>query len=107
MLPSIREQLDRNGPIERLSFTVACWFRYLQGTAEDGSAMPLIDPYAAKLREHALRGGADATVLLSLREFFGELPDQPRFVAAVSAHLTRLVDVGARAALEHVLAGAA
>lgn len=103
VLPSIREQLDRNGPIERLSFTVACWFRYLQGTAEDGAAMPLIDPYAAKLREHAVRGGADPAVLLSLRELFGELPDRPRFVAAVNAHLARLYGVGARAALQHVV----
>jgi mannitol 2-dehydrogenase len=106
VLPSIREQLDANGPIARLSFTVACWFRYLQGTAEDGSAMPLNDPYADKLREHALRGGADASVLLSLREFFGELPDQPRFVAQVQDALARLYGAGARAALDHVLSQA-
>jgi mannitol 2-dehydrogenase len=69
--------------------------------------MPLTDPYADRLREHALRGGDDPTALLSLREFFGELPDQPRFVAVVADHLARLYRDGARAALDHVLAGAA
>jgi mannitol 2-dehydrogenase len=103
VLPSIREALDGNGPIARLSFTVACWFRYLNGTAEDGTAMPLIDPYAARLRDHALQGGPDPAALLSLRELFGELPDQPRFVAAVTDSLERLYRDGARAALEHVL----
>ena len=107
VLPSIREQLERVGPIALLSFTVACWFRYLEGTADDGSAMPLIDPYADKLRAHALRGGTDATVLLSLRELFGELPDQPRFVAAVGDALARLYRDGTRAALDHALGQAA
>lgn len=103
VLPSIREQLAQNGPIALLGFTVACWFRYLQGTADNGAAMPLNDPYADRLREHALRGGADAAALLSLREFFGELPDQPQFVAAVTDALTRLYRDGTRAALNHVL----
>jgi mannitol 2-dehydrogenase len=106
VLPSVREQLARGGPIALLSFTVACWLRYLNGKADDGAAMPLNDPYAGKLREHALRGGADASVLLSLRELFGDLADQPRFVAAVSDALARLYRDGARAALEHVLARA-
>jgi len=103
VLPSIREQLAQNGPMALLNFTVACWFRYLQGTADDGTAMPLNDPYADRLREHALRGGADPAALLSLREFFGELPDQPLFVADVADALMRLYRDGTRAALHHVL----
>ncbi len=106
VLPSIREQLDRDGPIAMLGFTVACWFRYLAGTADSGASMPLIDPYADRLREQALIGGADPGALLSLREFFGALPDQPRFVAVVADHLARLYRDGAQIALDHVLAGA-
>lgn len=103
VLPSVREQLERGGPIALLSFTVACWFRYLNGISDLGTAMPLNDPHADRLREHAVRGGADASVLLSLRELFGELSDQPRFVAQVSDSLLRLYRDGARAALNHVL----
>jgi len=102
VLPSIREQLERTGPITLLSFTVACWFRYLEGTADDGAAMPINDPYAARLRDYAQRGREDASLLLSMRELFGELPDQPRFVAEVNDALTRLYRDGARATLAHV-----
>ena len=81
VLPSVREQLERGGPIKLLSFVVACWFRYLNGSDEQGKPMPLIDPYGERLKEHALRGGSDASVLLSMRELFGELSDDSRFHA--------------------------
>jgi len=42
-------------------------------------------------------------VLLSMRELFGELSDQPVFCAAVGDALERLYRDGARAALNHVL----
>jgi mannitol 2-dehydrogenase len=103
VLPSIREQLERTGPITLLTFTVACWFRYLEGTADDGAAMPINDPYAARLRDYAQRGREDASLLLSMRELLGELPDQPRFVADVSDALARLYRDGTRATLSHIL----
>jgi mannitol 2-dehydrogenase len=103
VLPSIREQLERTGPITLLSFTVACWFRYLEGTADDGAAMPINDPYAARLRDYAQRGREDASLLLSMRELLGELPDQPRFVADVNDALARLYRDGTRATLSHIL----
>ena len=103
VLPSVREQLERGGPIKLLSFVVACWFRYLNGSDERGKPMPLIDPYGERLKEHALRGGSDASVLLSMRELFGELSDQPVFCAAVGDALERLYRDGARVALNHAL----
>lgn len=103
VLPSVREQLERNGPVKLLAFVVASWFRYLNGVSEAGSPMPLIDPYGERLREHALRGGADAAVLLSMRELFGELADNARFTAQVQDGLTCLYRDGARAALRHAL----
>ena len=103
VLPSIVEQLERGGPIKLLSFTVACWFRYLNGSDEQGRPMPIIDPYADRLREQALRGGADPGALLSLRALFGDLSVQPLFVAQVSDALARLYRDGARAALDYAL----
>ena len=103
VLPSVREQLELGGPIKLLSFTVACWFRYLNGSDEQGRPMPINDPYAERLREHALRGGADPAALLSMNELFGELGDAPRFVAEVADALARLYRDGARDALTYVL----
>jgi hypothetical protein len=60
VLPSIQEQLQRGGPIKRLSFTIASWFRYLTGLGESGKAMPMLDPMVEKLRERAQAGGKDS-----------------------------------------------
>src|SRR5471032_2884977 len=53
VLPTIQEQLQRNRPIKLLSFTVACWFYYLQGHDEQGREIIMKDPMAPKLRELA------------------------------------------------------
>jgi len=104
VLPSVREALAQGGAITLLAFTVACWFRYLEGHDEQGRDMPLNDPYAARLRALALQGGADAAALLSLRELFGELSDTAAFTQAVSDALASLYGLGARAALEQIVA---
>ena len=104
VLPSVREALAQGGPIELLAFTVACWFRYLEGHDEAGAEMPLNDPYALRLRELALHGGEDATALLSLRELFGDLSDTPAFTQAVSLSLAGLYNLGARRALDQIVA---
>ena len=104
VLPSVREALQQGGPIELLAFTVACWFRYLEGHDEAGAGMPLNDPHAVRLRELALHGGSDATALLSLRELFGELSDTPAFTESVSLSLAGLYNLGARRALDQIVA---
>jgi len=43
VLPSI-EELQRRGLIKLLSFTVPCWFRFLDGWDESGKEMPMLDP---------------------------------------------------------------
>src|SRR6202162_5607498 len=72
VLPSVVEQLERGGPIKLLSFTVACWFRYLTGKDDQGQELPIIDPMAEKLSENARSGGKDPQRLLSLQEVFRE-----------------------------------
>src|SRR6201995_5672369 len=67
VLPSIIEELERGGPIKLLSFTVATWFRYLNGKDDQGKELPIIDPMSKKLRERALEGGQDPQSLLSMR----------------------------------------
>ncbi len=104
VLPSIREQLERGGPIKLLSFTVACWFRYLTGFDDLGRALPINDPFAEKLRENAVKGGADPRALLSMHELFGDLSDAPRFIEQVGEALYSLYEQGAKPALESALA---
>jgi mannitol 2-dehydrogenase len=104
VLPSIAEQLERGGPIGRLSFTVACWFRYLAGKDERGNALALVDRRADELRTLARRGGADPGPLLGVKEIFGDrLAGDPAFRSQVSRSLRSLYDQGVRATLAEFL----
>lgn len=103
VLPSIREQLVQGGPLNRLAFTVAAWFRYLAGNDDTGRPLPINDPLEQVLRERVAQGGQEAGALLGLRELFGELGESPVFAALVQDHLSRLYAQGARAALVHVI----
>lgn len=106
VLPSVREQLLRGGPIKLLCFTVACWFRYLTGRDDLGRPMQIIDPLGSKLQELAILGGADPLRLLSMRELFGELSDSPIFFNHVRDALYSLYELGSRPALENAVAAA-
>jgi len=100
VLPTVQEQLDRGGPIEMLSFTVACWFRYLNGLNERGEEILMKDPMAVKLRELARAGGKDPSRLLAVREIFtNQLANSPRFVNRIKEILGTFYSLGARSTL--------
>ena len=100
VLPSVVDALPKGAPVKMLSFTVAAWFRYLTGSDDAGRKMPIIDPMAEKLQEHARRGGRDAGVMLGMRELFGEtLPQSPAFADEVRRALASFYDAGAAATL--------
>jgi mannitol 2-dehydrogenase len=104
VLPSVVEELERGGPIQMLSFTVAAWFRYLTGKDDQGKELPINDPMSKKLTERARAGGKDPQSLLSMREVFSEsLATSPRFVDQVREILESFYDKGARATLASAL----
>ncbi len=106
VLPSVAEQLERGGPIGRLSFTVACWFRYLAGTDEEGNPLVLVDRRAEELRRLARSGGSDPGPLLGVREIFSDrLAGDPAFRGQVSRALRSLYERGARATLAGYIGG--
>jgi mannitol 2-dehydrogenase len=102
VLPSITEQLERGGPIKFLSFTVAAWFRYLNGKDDQGKEMPIIDPMADKLR--ATAAFKDPQKFLAMRELFSEeLATSERFVKEVNEAFQSFYQNGAKATLERWL----
>jgi mannitol 2-dehydrogenase len=103
VLPSIQEQLARDGPISLLTFTVAAWFRSLRGKDDRGLAVPVNDPYADRLRRLAAEGGEDPRALLSMRSLFGALSENSVFVERLAVTLASIYRLGARAALEKIL----
>ncbi len=104
VLPSVEEQLKRGGPTKLLSFTVACWFRYLNGRDERGNVITMKDPMATRLREIAQAAGSDPAPLLAVREVCGgSTASSPEFTGQVRALLESFYEQGARATLREAL----
>lgn len=100
LLEPIRERLASGAPFPRLALAVAAWMRFVTGIDEQGQAIDVRDPLAARLRARADAAGpsADALVpaLLGVREIFDtDLAADPRFVDAVRAALSTLYRHGA------------
>ena len=100
VLPSITEAIKLGLPVRLLSFTVAAWFRYLNGTDDAGRQMTIIDPMGDELQKRAREGGRNPAALLAMRELFGEdLPLNPDFADEVRHALAGFYDAGAEQTL--------
>jgi fructuronate reductase len=102
LLGSIRDRLVAGAPIDRLVMGVAGWMRYVTGIDEHGKPIDVRDPLSARLRTIADGAGLVAErlapALLDVREIFtAELAADPRFRAAVTDALARIIAKGAKA----------
>lgn len=104
LLPVVRDQLARGGPIRLAALAVASWCTYLAGGIPGGVVGdPAPDPLLDTARERARAAIVDPTAFLGLRPVFGDLDSDERFVAAfVDAH-QRIRDAGVRRAIEAAL----
>lgn len=110
LLGTIRDRLAAGQPIEALATGVAGWMRYVMGSDEKGQAIDVRDPLAAHYAGLLAGKGRDATAiakaLLSIESIFGtDLPQDPRFAAAVTRALRMMIEEGTAKAVSHVLAG--
>ena len=104
VLPSINEQLERGGPIRRLTLCVASWCRFLSGVDEQGAEIPIQDPQAERLKQAATAGGKNPKQLLQMTDIFGDLQNNKRFVQELELLLASMYDKGAAKTLEFVKA---
>lgn len=86
ILDTTRDALAAGRSIDRLTVPIAAWLRFVERAAASGS--PITDPLAGKL----LAAGGDWRAIVAMREVFGELGDDPRFVDAVKRAHGALVD---------------
>lgn len=102
ILDTLRDRLRSGHPIDRLSLTVAAWWRHQRTPGAD-------DPLAAELHAHWLRSAGDtgrdesADLARALTQFppvFGDLAGAPALVAALAPHLRSLAERGPLATLE-------
>lgn len=105
VLPILREDLARNGPIEGLALVEAFWARMCTGIREDGSAIAPNDPNWDDLVAAAEAAKARPAAWLEQRQFYGDLAGNERFATAFEKWLARIWSDGCRATLKAYLAG--
>jgi mannitol 2-dehydrogenase len=103
LLPVVRAQLERGGPIERSAAVVASWARYAEGVDERGESIDVVDRLADKLTAIARRQRDEPEAFIANRELFGDLIEDRRFVEAYRSALSSLHERGARATLESIV----
>ena len=106
IFPSIAEQLERHGPISKLTLCVASWMRFLNGIDENGQNIPIVDPQAERLTKVA-KQTRDPRPLLAFTDIFGDLGQSERFVLELELLINSLYDRGARATLKTVMSKSA
>ncbi|MFA9443997.1 mannitol dehydrogenase family protein [Egicoccus sp. AB-alg6-2] len=105
VLPVVREQRTRQGPIGIAALAVASWCVYLAGGVGDIVTEPAPDPLLDTLSLHARAADDDPREFLRLRRVFGDLDRDERFVAAFLDAHRRLRDGGVRRAIEAAIDG--
>ena len=109
LVATARDRLAAGAPIPLLALGVAGWMRYVTGRDEQGNAIDVRDPLAARLKALADEAGPDASrlapALLSVREVFADLGADPRFAGPVRDALARLMVRGAAATVEEMAGG--
>ena len=76
---SLRDRLEQDGSIDHLSFTIALWFRYLQGTDEQGQSLTIEDSRADLLVERARIADSDPPTLARSRRSVWRSGTSPAF----------------------------
>lgn len=94
ILPSILEQLERGGPIGKLTLCIASWMRFLSGRDYAGNEIPIEDPQAERLTAIVRQMGRDPLPLLRQSDVFGDLASSERFLAEVRLLLDSLYERG-------------
>lgn len=84
LLDTVRDALVAGRPIDRLALPIAAWLRFLEKAARSGGT--ITDPLADALLDRA----GNWRSVLALRDVFGELGEDERFVTAVAAGIATL-----------------
>jgi mannitol 2-dehydrogenase len=104
LVPPLEQQLASGGSIKWMAFTLAAWYRYLNGQDEKGDPIEVLDPMSERLVALANTYPRDASKLLAVQEIFGsQLASNDRLVNEVQARLDAIWDNGTRQALARAL----
>lgn len=94
IVPSIRDALIQELPIDGLALTSALWMRYCGAIKEDGSAIEANDPNWDMLNATAILALNDPILWLEMRQIYGELSNNTRLVEAFCRWASHLKEHG-------------
>ncbi|HTR12529.1 MAG TPA: mannitol dehydrogenase family protein, partial [Roseiarcus sp.] len=103
ILPTATDRLKAGASVKGLALVSALWCRYVYGESESCKVIPPNDPNWERLQAAAKPARRDPKAFLAMRDIFGELADNPTYVAAFSGALTSLWSRGVRATLADYL----
>lgn len=103
IVPTIRDQLARDGSIDGLALASALWCRYCYGTTESGAGIEPNDPSWERLQQVATESKTRPSAWLEMREVYGDLSEDEHFAARFGVALDLLWRDGARTALSRYL----
>ncbi len=108
MLDSVRWHLANDSDFDCLALGVAGWMRYVGGKDEQGQPIDISDPLREEIARrvaNSAEGEPRVMALLQMTSVFGrDLPDNQRFVNAVTNAYLALLARGAKATVARVLA---
>ena len=105
LLPVVRENLAAGRDVRLAAAVVASWARYAEGVDEQGEPITVVDRLRAPLTAAARRWPQEPLAFLAQRDVFGDLVDEPRFVADYLEVLATLHARGARTVLTELVGG--
>jgi mannitol 2-dehydrogenase len=103
ILSTVADRVRNGRTLDGLALVGALWCRYCEGTTESGAAIERNDPHWARLIEHAQAARSEPRAWLAMRDIFGDLGDDARYVDAFSTALRSLWRDGTQATIARYL----
>jgi mannitol 2-dehydrogenase len=105
ILPVAADRLKDSQSLGGLALVSALWCRYCHGETESGKGIAPNDPSWDRIQAAAKKARGEPAAFLEMRDIFGALADDPKYVAAFTAALSSLWAKGVRATLAEYLNG--
>ncbi|MDB0060404.1 mannitol dehydrogenase family protein [Planktomarina sp.] len=105
IVPSIRDGLAVGTPIEGLALVEAAWARMCEGERENQTTIEPNDPFWNELQTKAREARLTPGVWLEMRQFYGDLADEPRFADSFVSWLEMIWSEGLEKAISTYLDG--
>ncbi|WEK05090.1 MAG: mannitol dehydrogenase family protein [Candidatus Devosia phytovorans] len=103
IIPSALDRVQRQQSVNGLSLVSALWCRYCYGTTDSGAVIEPNDPSWDRLTAQAKLAKENPSAWLAMSDIYGDLANDPTFIAAFTKALTTLWEIGTKATLERYL----